>query len=479
MYVGPLDFKSSAMLFGNTSVFVSSTGSPVAHTAEEFSAFLVPPSVAKLADQSKNSSQRQKELYERLGSGIPANIIETATNLSESEFTEILRTAQRPEVQVDSGGALEIEARKRTAHRDKAVKGKNYLRAKDLTFILEELEGLKSMYPSLTELIAKERATKRELATALGHRKYEEANTIKRKMLNLKKTILKEKNSQPAEAVCKYTASGKFAELQAQMDKMLQIAERMSMDQSLSGLDASTLAGLHASNILTDYDDDAETATFVVNRDDHTCFLHIYCGDIFTLTDRTGISGIVCWTNENCDLTCNDRGKELLQLGGRNLLEDISSLPTLTDTTWGPVKCGTGEATMLGPRTYSKLGSRFVILSVSPLSTTNDDDDWDGDENQDEDALHYLDTAMRSSYRSSFQMINVAGMETVAIPTITSKETGGTYERTLRVGLQTLVEETKFTNLKHLHLVTSSKKEATKLIKMALEMGLACAVVPE
>jgi hypothetical protein len=127
---------------------------------------------------------------------------------------------------------------------------------------------------------------------------------------------------------------------------------------------------------------------------------------------------------------------------------------------------------MVGPRSFSKLTSRYVVLAVSPLSETNDDDDWDGDENQDVDALHYLDTGLRASYRSSFRKVNDTGLEGICLTTITTKETGGTYERTLRVGLQTLIEETKFSKLKSIRLISSSEKEASLLIKIALEMGV-------
>jgi O-acetyl-ADP-ribose deacetylase (regulator of RNase III) len=77
-----------------------------------------------------------------------------------------------------------------------------------------------------------------------------------------------------------------------------------------------------------------------------------------------------------------------------------------------------------------------------------------------------------AAYRSSFRKIKNTGLEAVGIPTITTKNTGDTYEKSLRVGLLTLIEESKLTKLNSIHLLASSGKEATILIKMALEMGL-------
>jgi hypothetical protein len=458
IHVGPLDFNSSAILFGNASKFVSSRGCPLAYTAEEFAAFLVPPSIAKLTDQSKNSSRRQNELYERMGNGNPAKIVEIASNMSEDEFNDLLRFAQRPDVKVNSAGALETEIIKRTEDKEKAIKTKNYGRAQDLTATLDELESLRKKFPSLSDLLAQERKMKRELGGILAQRKYDEANVLKRKMLALKKVINKEKEAQP-DVPGKYSATGKLAELQAQMDKMLRMAN--SMGKSLSALDASmTLA------------DDAEHATLSIVNQDKTCALEIYCGDAADFAYTDGTCGLVCWANENCDISDYETGKKVMNLGGQKLEEDLDDLSSIANTSWGPVKCKTGGAIMVGPRTYGKLVPRFFILAVSPLNPTNDDDDWDGDANRDEDALHYLETALRSSYRSTFRKINDAALEAIAIPIITTKETGCTYDTTLRIGLQTLVQESKFSALQRINLIASSKNEATALIKLALEMGL-------
>ena len=83
-----------------------------------------------------------------------------------------------------------------------------------------------------------------------------------------------------------------------------------------------------------------------------------------------------------------------------------------------------------------------------------------------------MDTSLRAAYRSSFGKIKDTGLEAVAIPAISSKEDGKAYERTLLVGLQSLIEEAKTSKLSAIHLMTSSGKEAKILIRLALTMGI-------
>lgn len=447
--MGPLNFKSSSLLFGNACPHISSKSSALVHTPEEFANFLVPPSVKKQGvDLKKDLSRRQKELYERMGKGIPKDIVEAAKAISQEDFHALLRFAQRPEVQVDSAEVLKAEATKRQTQKEKAIQSKNYLRAQDLSEALEELETLRKKYPALDDLQSKEKELKQEFSELLKARKYDEANKVKRKILDLKKVMMKEKFSKPKGSNT-FVPSDKLQQLQAKMDGMLAQANQMKLEKG-----------------------DMEDATFTISRmGGSSCTLKISKGQIVTYRSKGGMSGIVCWANENCDLTTYEMGQRILNFGAENLKEDIDGLPEIASTEWGAVKCATGEAVIIGPRSYSRLAARYVVVGVPPLSPTNDDEDWDG-ETLDEDALHYLDTGLRACFRSSFNHIKSTGLEGVGIPTITTKEGGKTYERTLQVGLQTLVEEIKTTKLTSVHLMATSGNEAKMLIRMALTMGL-------
>jgi len=458
--IGDLDFKGSALLFGNSCKYVSNTGNPVVQTADEFYDFLVPPSVRALgADNNKELSRRQEELFKRMGKGNPKKIIEVASNYSGDDLSSLLRFARRPEVQVSSAGELEAEMAKHTASKEKAINGKNFLRAQGLMETLEELVSLKATYPSLTDLQDKERELRKEFSTLLSEKKFDSANQVKRTILALKKTMLKEKLKKPKREAAKYKSSDRLKELEAQMERMLELADKMKQAN-----------GSAASQIV---EDDAESASFTITRGEvGTVQLKICPGSLADYCSEMEKSGIIVWTNESCDLATHDLGKTIIELGAGELEEELSAVQPVADTSWGPVKCPTGEALLVGPKSFSKLNSSYIIFAVTPLTESNDDDDWDGDARKDEDALHYLDTGLRTSYRSSFQKINEAGLDAVAFRTITTKETGDTYERTLRVGLQTLIEEAKLSCLTSICLFASSSNEAKSLMKMAVGLGL-------
>ena len=62
-------------------------------------------------------------------------------------------------------------------------------------------------------------------------------------------------------------------------------------------------------------------------------------------------------------------------------------------------------------------------------------------------------------------------MEAVAIPTISTQEGGRMYQRTLQIGLETLVEEAKTSKLNNLHYMATTGTEARLLIKLAAASG--------
>jgi hypothetical protein len=87
--------------------------------------------------------------------------------------------------------------------------------------------------------------------------------------------------------------------------------------------------------------------------------------------------------------------------------------------------------------------------------------------------VHNIETMVRSAYRSSVEQVNLANLEAAAFPIFTAGNPGsGLYERTLHIGLQTLVEEIRHSKLKELHLMASSPEEAASFIQIGREMGL-------
>jgi hypothetical protein len=493
IHLGPLDFKASALLFGNACPFVSVEGNPMVYTAEEFHDYLVPPSLAKpLGDPSADSkkaivSRRQKELYERMGHGNPRKIIELATSCTERDLYDMLRVAKRPEVvnSISSANELETERTKLDAAKSKAIASKNYLRAKDLVETLDDLAALREKFPSLDDLKIKEADLKKKFSDLLRAKRYDDANLVKRKILSVKRAAMKERYAKPETS--QVAALRSLESIQQRIDDMMALAQ--NMDKSFPALDYTAMNGSDGASL--------HISPF--------CTLHITgVGSVVEFDYKEGMSGIVCWTNEACDLSTHETGKKLLAVGGSSLLDEVADIQALLSTEWGLVKCATGEALSVGPRSFGQLSARHIILSVTPLSPTNDDTEWDGNAHIErgklpssggsnaaaqEDGLHYMETGLRAAMRSTFRTIKKTGVEAVAIPTITTKAptscNGNTgkpvpptsttaYARCLNVVLETIVEESKSmdASLKQIHLVASSVDEAGQLIKAAVEMGL-------
>jgi O-acetyl-ADP-ribose deacetylase (regulator of RNase III) len=440
--IGPLDFKSTAQLFGGISKFISCKGCPTAHSASEFSELLEPTFISNMPDPSVVVSQRRSYLYAQMGNGFPSAVISSAISMSKKDFIDLIGVAYRPEVFVDSLGALEKEIRRRSLQKVKAVKEKNYMRAMDLDIILEELEGMRPEFPTLEDLREEEEIMKADLADSGANRKYDAANDLKRELLTLKKKIMKEQRLVPDQS---QDTDERLNEFQSQVHSMIDDA-----DFSNGGGNGNS-----------------QTATFAVHCDNRDCSFVVYAGDVYEFEHPEEAMGVVCWSNESCELAGTSEGEKLLEYGGPELQQDISTLPVILKSPYGPVRCGTGNAVIIGPEKYGKLKAPCVLLTVGPLSPTNLEDALEDDT----DSLHYIKTMLRSCYRSSLVLAKHTELQALALSLLTTRKTGQAYEQTLRVGLQTLVEEVKFSHLRDLHIMASSSKEASIVIAMMTDMG--------
>ncbi len=443
----PIDFKSTALLFGEVSRFITANGCPAAQSPDEFAALMVPPSVAKIQDQAKFSSTRRTHLIQQLGNGNPLDVIKSGKNMPASAFIQLIGLANTPEIQVDSHKSLEAALQRWKGHRDIAVRSKNYLRAADLEKVLSEIEELRPNFWSLKDLEAKEQDLQRKLNLAMSKKQYTAGNSIKREILSLKKVIMQEKRATSASQVAKE----QIEELQRQMTSIMKIAHA-----SFSDLD----------NLVTP---EVSAATFSLGSAYHHCDVAIYPGSVVHFNPGNDLGAIICWTNECCDMLLTENGRELIAYGGSSLARDIGSLPGITKTRWGLAKCGTGNAVIVGPGNYQELQVHCVILAVGPLSPMADD----RIEASDEDSLHYVKIMMRSCIRSGLILAKHSQVQSVAFPTLTTMVNGETYDQTLLMGLKILIEEAKHSDLNTLHLVARNEEESTKLIAMAIEMGLA------
>lgn len=449
--LGPIDFKSTALLFGEISRFIAANGCPAAQSPDEFAALIVPPSVALLQDRTKVSSSRQTRLMSQIGNGVPLEIIRAGKSMPASVFIHLIGMANTPEVRVDSFNSLDAAMKKWSSQLEKSVDGKNFLRALDLDHVVKELRSLRKQFPSLDDLIAEEEELHRRHTTCFKNRQYEEGNRLKREILALKKRILQEKRS----------ASSNHTTITATPDKMSNLQEQMNSIMKMANSSFSSETELPLP--------DQTKAVFVLGSDYHNCEVRIYPGNVCDFDPQNNdLGAVVCWTNESCDLNLDQSGRTLLEFGGRLLDKDISSLPGITKTPWGVAKCGIGNAVIVGPGNYDDLSVHCVILAVGPMSAACDDQF----EAKDEDSLHYVKVMMRSCIRSSLILAKHSQVQSIAFPTLTSEVDGPAYERTLLTNLKILFEEAKHSDLLTLHIVARSDEESSKLIGMAQELGL-------
>ena len=442
--IGPLNFKSTALLFGGICKFITSSGCPAAHSAQEFAELLEPPCVAdQVAGGNDKISERRFDLFKRMGNGYPSKVVTAATNVRKKQFIELIGIANRPEVRVDSLGQLELEMHRLSSQKQKAIRESNFLRATNLEVVLEELDEMREEFPSLEDLQNQEKIMKKELTNAVANRQYDAANELKKDMLALKKKIMKERRTiQGGQSSA--AANGQIQDIKAHVESLINEPESIEV-----GSEADW--------------------TFKVNcSEERDCTFVITVGNLCEFTHESQAMGMVCWTNESCELHGYDAGEMMIKYGGPQLLEDIDQLPAIASSKWGPVRCGTGNAVIMGPENYGRLDAPCVILSVGPVSPSNRDDV----DKEDHDTLHYVTSMMRSCYRSSLVLAKHAQLQTLGISMLTTKHTGYAYEQTLRVGLQTLVEEVKFSHLRDLHILTASQKESSTLQMIAREMGL-------
>lgn len=435
--INPLDFSSTAKLYGGISKFISSSGCPAAHSASEFAELAEPSFISRMPNPSAVVSQRRSDLFVRMGSGIPAATVAIAEGQRKKDFIELIKIANIPEVHVDTLGALEKAIERTSLELEAAIEGRNYLRAMDLERIIEELNEMRPEYPNLSELQMEEDVLKADLAEAIASRSYDKANTTKRDLLILKKKILKERTHASDNGK---EATERMDEVQAQIQSMIEGVK---------------------------LDDDAQSATFIVECGIQDCSFVIEVGEVYDFKAPYPENGIVVWSNESCALGGNPMHDVLLQRGGPTLVNDISSLPIVLKTKHGPVRCSTGNAVIVGPERYGELGTPCLILAVGPLSPDNSMDAVDDDT----DTLHHIKIMLRSSYRSTLILARHAGLQALALTLLTTRKTGKAYKETIQIGLKTLLEEVRFSTVRHFRLMASSPREAALLIGMMAKMG--------
>ena len=476
VYLRPLDFRSTVKLYANACPLITSADENDSNidTVGEFESYLLPgctamkekggsaPPVvdANLPDRSR----RQSELYQIMGGGIPEDVVRTATSCTPDVLSELLKIAQRPELSVTTSKELEEQLEKWTAVRDHAIHSKYYMRANDIEKTLEELKDLKKVYPSMEEMKAKEADLKKTFSVLLKAKRYDDANVLKRKILLLKRSMMKEKNSllSPTDNR-KADALDSINELQERMKRMMTLAEKL--DSSYTSFTETE-----------DCDMLAETSFFVSKG----CTLEISCGNLASFwkeSSKKTTAAMVVWTNEACDLPGNEEVmKEVL---GDTVNEKLASINIHANTQWGPVKCASGDTVAVNTN------DGCIVLAVPPLMLKQP-----ASKKEDNEHVWYTEKMLSNAIRSSFRKIRRSNSEDLVIGISTISDDAcredvneikdHSLNRNLAVTLHSVVKELRGANYAGgvnaktiVRLFASSgPDEALELIRIATEHGL-------
>lgn len=93
------------------------------------------------------------------------------------------------------------------------------------------------------------------------------------------------------------------------------------------------------------------------------CEVAIYPWSVVYFDPGDDMGAAICWTNECCGMWLHDDGWQMVKYGRPNFAKDIGSLPGITKTHWGLVKCGTTRnAVNIGPRNDDDLEVHCVTF---------------------------------------------------------------------------------------------------------------------
>lgn len=184
--IGPLDPESSSLLFSN--LVHSGRFSP-----RELAKTLAPK---KCTTNAPYPLRRNAVIFERIGLGVPSDIVQIAAQISEKELLELVRIAKRPCPQISTRVELEDEIKKLLAEESSALRRKHFLRARDLRDSIDELQGIRQYLRTTEDLTIECSALRDQLEMATKTRKYDLADKIQKRLETLDGQILQENMAQ-------------------------------------------------------------------------------------------------------------------------------------------------------------------------------------------------------------------------------------------------------------------------------------------
>ncbi|CAB9509906.1 expressed unknown protein [Seminavis robusta] len=249
-------------------------------------------------------------------------------------------------------------------------------------------------------------------------------------------------------------------------DMIAEIQEKhptgLSFESSGNGVKTTRKASMGLSvvatyNLQSDTKDQQQPVQLFINR-----------GSVVQFS-RPGLrAGLVCATNECCVPVCGGVTQAVVEAGGRQLLRDAMSLPIITETSFGPVRCSTGDAQVVSRQDGSKYGSldvSHVIWAAGPsygesFSSVND--------------IALKDGLLRLAYQASLERAKEQGLESVGFSLISAGKRGSRWDpqRTLRIAMRAICDHREFGSVKEVHLCAFTANEVSALECIATEFEL-------
>lgn len=162
--------------------------------------------------------------------------------------------------------------------------------------------------------------------------------------------------------------------------------------------------------------------------------LHLCHGPVIGFVKENLRAGIVCATNESCVPICGGVMQAVVVAGGQRLLDDAKALPILSETSFGPVRCVTGDAIGVSSKNgsnYGALGVSNVIFAAGP---------YYGDNFRSHRDVSIKDDLLRSAYWAAIKRAKEMNLQAVAFSLLSAGKRGCRWDsqRALRLAVLSL-----------------------------------------
>lgn len=471
--LGPLDMRSSALLFGNICPFVLKGTCPEVRTSVAFANLLVPLSQENATRVSKSMTRQCQGIFGRIGEGVPEWICSAAEKISASEYLELVDMGKRQEFQrgkYDTRVALEQEWG-RIAEKFEASKQCDFFQAELLHEFLQELDQLREDLPTLEEL----RSTEKDLCLrrddARSIEDFKRAGKLQNRLSECREKIKQEEEALVGNTGNESTGVS-YANPRLVQNKtpgdcagLLEVHGKEELSDSFLS-EASSPSRINTVSLATSLSNHVEYSVPFPGSDVGSFTLVVsHMSVTSSKHSNPRLSAIVCATNEGCLPVPGTVSGAIIDAGGETLKKQVENLTSEEKSHWGAVRCPTGESRIVGPAElyyYGELNVRYVIFTVGPTYSKGDG----------KDSLKRKETLLRSAYRSSLELAKKEKLESVAFSLVSCGQRSGNNLRTvLRIAVE-VIATCGYPELKQVELCAFKKREADLLKDIVHEMGL-------